>query len=123
LTPGMAQILAQHGQIVVLILNYALWSLLIGWGSSYFGVFLVAAGLLSLVTSTIYCLQQGRVISPALMSCWLSIAIILAWVALFWSHTLVHPFFMGRLLLIPVLSGIVAACVTAPAQDATPRLL
>jgi hypothetical protein len=34
---------------------------------------------------------------------------LLGWVLLFWNHTAVHGFFMARLLVIPILSGAVAA--------------
>ncbi len=96
LAPSFVQFLAMHGidaatyPIVVLIASYAVWSLLIGWGSSYFGVLLVTVGLLSLITSTVYLRRQRSkdAISPALISCWLSVAVVLAWVALFWNHTL-----------------------------------
>jgi hypothetical protein len=99
--------------IAYFVINYAYWSFLIGWGSSVFGILLVVVGLTLLVVSTLYISRnrEGDAGSPGLIGCWLAMGVVTAWVALFWNHTLVHPFFMARLLLVPVICGFVAACV------------
>ena len=125
IAPRMVRWLAEFGidvttnSVAYLIINYAFWSFLIGWGSSLFGMILVAAGLTFLVVSTFY---PGRhcdsdAVAAGLLGCWLGMAVILAWILLFWSHTIVHPFFMGRLLLIPLLCGCVAVCLTVQARS------
>jgi UDP-N-acetylmuramyl pentapeptide phosphotransferase/UDP-N-acetylglucosamine-1-phosphate transferase len=45
------------------------------------------------------------------MGCWLALGFLIAWIAVFWNHTLVHPFFMARMLVIPVMCGAVAIVV------------
>ena len=131
IAPGAVRSLAEIGinvatnPIAYLIINYAFWSFLIGWGSSLFGMILVSAGLLSLIVSTLYLGRHSEDNggAPGLTGCWLALGVIVAWVALFWSHTIVHPFFMGRLLLIPLLCGSVAACLVFQSRAARGALL
>jgi hypothetical protein len=118
--PELVRWLADHdvdvttNPIAYLILNYGYWSFLIGWGSSVFGVVLVLFGLASLIVSTVYLGRRGNggVGSPGLTGCWLGILVVLAWVAVFWNHTIIHAFFMGRLLLLPLMCGCEAGCLT-----------
>jgi hypothetical protein len=96
---------------VYLLYAYGYWSLLIGWGSPHFGVALVCGGVLLLALATGIALRRAhgvRGVPPALSGCWLAAGVAIAWVLLFWNHTLVHPFFMARLLVIPLLCGAVA---------------
>ena len=109
------------GQIAYLIRIYYSWSRLIGWGSSVFGAILVGSGLVALVYSTIRVAMLRRAagmrVPPQLLGCWLGVGFLIAWVATFWNHTLIHPFFMGRILVVPVMCGavaLVALCRTLP---------
>jgi len=83
--------------VLYLIAVYAYWSLLIGWGSPIFGMILVMAGVSSLVIGTMLFFKQRRDSSerfpPALSGCWLAFRIAIAWVVLFWQHSLTHAFF------------------------------
>jgi hypothetical protein len=100
------------GQIVYLVRIYQPWSRIIGWGSSTFGSILVVAGLVALAVATVRVAisrrRAGDRFPPQLMGCWLGLGFLIAWMALFWNHTLVHPFFMARFLVIPVMCGAVA---------------
>lgn len=126
IAPKVVRWLAQCGidvttnSVVYLVINYAFWSFLVGWGSSLFGMILVAVGLTSLIVSTFYLARHGKsdAVAAGLLGCWLGMAVILAWVLLFWSHTIVHAFFMARLLLVPLLCGCVAVCLTVQARSA-----
>jgi len=120
--PFLLQYLSNRGldyPILYLVASYGYWSLLIGWGSSVFGVVLVAVGLISLLAATLHFFRRKRSenlsIPPSLLGSWLGVGILLMWIALFWNHTMLHPFFMARLLLIPILCGAVA--VLGVAQD------
>jgi hypothetical protein len=113
--PFLLQDLSNRGldyPILYMVASYGYWSLLIGWGSSIFGVVLVAAGVISLLAATLHFFRRKRreklSIPPSLLGSWLGVGILLMWIALFWNHTMVHAFFMARLLLIPILCGAVA---------------
>jgi len=103
------------GQIVYLIRIYYPWSRIIGWGSQVFGSILVVSGLIALVYATVRVAALRRAagfrVPPQLLGCWLGIGFLVAWVAIFWNHTLIHPFFMARILVIPVMCGAVALVV------------
>jgi hypothetical protein len=115
--PGLIKLFVQDqdypfGQLIYLIQIYRYWSRLIGWGSSTLGSLLVVSSLVALVFATI---RTGRSSSradfhvpPQLVGCWLALGVLIAWVSAFWNHTLVHPFFMARMLVIPVMCGAVA---------------
>jgi hypothetical protein len=98
--------------ILYMVASYTYWSRLIGWGSSVFGVALVATGMILLLGATLYAFRRKRrqsvSIPPSLFGCWLGVGILLLWISLFWNHTMLHAFFMARLLLIPILCGAVA---------------
>jgi hypothetical protein len=100
------------GQIAYLIRIYYPWSRIIGWGSPVFGAILAVSGLIALgyATVRIAALRQaaGIHVPPQLLGCWLGVGFLIAWVATFWNHTLIHPFFMARMLVIPVMCGAVA---------------
>ena len=113
--PFLLRYLSDRGldyPILYMVKSYAYWSLLIGWGSSVFGVVLVAAGVIFLLAATLHFFHRKRrknlSILPSLLGCWLGVGILLMWIALFWNHTMLHAFFMARLLLIPILCGAVA---------------
>lgn len=104
------------GQIIYLIQIYRYWSRLIGWGSSTLGSLLVVSSLVALVFATIRTAKSASRpdahVPPQLIGCWLALGFLIAWIAVFWNHTLVHPFFMARMLVIPVMCGMVAIVVT-----------
>jgi hypothetical protein len=91
-----------------LLSAYRQWSKLIALGSSNIGTGLVLAALAVFAVAT----WRGRK-SPAsydrpiLTACWLGVAVLLVWSAAFLNHTAVHPYFMARLLVIPVIGAAV----------------
>ncbi|MBX9774548.1 MAG: hypothetical protein K2Y71_09050 [Xanthobacteraceae bacterium] len=113
------------GQIGYLISIYRHWSRIIGWGSSTFGTVLVASSLIAVVVATVrtgvFRRDRRAEFPPQLMGCWLALGFLIAWMALFWNHTLVHPFFMARFLVIPVMSGAVALAALYAASRLTRR--
>jgi hypothetical protein len=100
------------GQIGYLISIYRRWSRIIGWGSSTFGSILVVSSLVAVVVATVragvFRRDRWADFPPQLLGCWLALGFLVAWMALFWNHTLVHPFFMARFLVIPLMCGVVA---------------
>ena len=53
-----------------------------------------------------------------LLACWLGVAALLVWAMVFLNHTAVHPYFMARLLVIPVIGAtILVACRFARTQS------
>jgi hypothetical protein len=103
------------GQIVYFLHIYRSWSRLIGWGSATFGSLLVVSSLVALVFATIRTARSAPRsdvrVPPQLIGCWLALGFLIAWITMFWNHTLVHPFFMARMLVIPVMCGAVAIVV------------
>jgi hypothetical protein len=122
---SLLQYLSDRGldyPILYMVASYGYWSLLIGWGSPVFGIVLVATGVISLLAATLYFFRHNRMenrsIPPSLLGCWLGVGVLLMWITLFWNHTLVHAFFMARLLLIPILCGVVAVLGVARDRQA-----
>ena len=123
MSPKVIEYLAAHGidavrhPIYYMLATYAYWSLLIGWGSPIFGCALVICGLGALIASTVSFYRRRSAYPPALVSCWMGMAVIVGWVLLFQNHTVLHAFMMARLLLIPVLCGSVATLVRLQLHD------
>jgi hypothetical protein len=93
---------------------YHINSAVIAWSSRHLGTGLVIAGLgiVSVVT------WQNRNAEwpsnrPVQLACWLSLAALAAWVAVFLNHSILHPFFMVRLLVIPIIAGAVLTATEA----------
>jgi hypothetical protein len=86
-----------------LLSSYHRWSSLIALGSSNLGTALVLAAL------ALFAAESWRTrnasMSPILLSCWLGVAVLLVWAIAFLNHTAVHPYFMARLLVIPVIGA------------------
>ena len=86
-----------------LLASYRRWSSLIGWGSPNVGTALVLAAL------ALFAIESWRTrnitMPPVLLACWLGVAVLLVWAAVFLNHTAVHPYFMARLLVIPVIGA------------------
>ena len=89
------------------IAEYYRASALIGWGSSKFGALLVVTSLAVIAGATA---RRSRLPSCLLIGGWLSLAALASWIVVFLNHTILHAFFMGRFLVIPV---IVAATLMA----------
>ena len=51
------------------------------------------------------------------LACWLGIAVLLVWAAVFLNHTAVHPYFMARLLVIPVIGAVMLIMSRAMKAD------
>ena len=86
-----------------LLAAYRRWSSLIALGSPNLGTGLVLAALGVLAVESWR--TRHAPTSPILLACWLGIAVLLAWAAAFLNHTAVHPYFMARLLVIPVIGA------------------
>ena len=55
---------------------------------------------------------------PILIACWLGVAVLIVWTAAFLNHTAVHPYFMARLLVIPVIGAAILLAARWPALSA-----
>ena len=87
-----------------LLASYRRWSSLIALGSANLGTALVVASLVVIAFAT-WRARRRQVSDPVLIACWLGVAVLLVWAAAFLNHTAVHPYFMARLLVIPVIGA------------------
>jgi hypothetical protein len=101
-----------HYSVSYLAIAYYRASALIGWGSSRLGAALVIAAL-----AAIAFLAWRKTGSPSNLhvrrACWLSLLALTAWIAVFLNHTILHAFFMARLLVIPVIAAAVLLVTAA----------
>lgn len=91
-----------------LLASYRRWSGLIAFGSPNLGTALVLAALAVFAVAA----WRGRKSPtsydrPILVACWLGVAVLMLWSAAFLNHTAVHPYFMARLLVIPVIGAVI----------------
>ncbi|MEJ0073993.1 MAG: hypothetical protein WDO17_00860 [Alphaproteobacteria bacterium] len=84
-----------------LLASYRRWSSLIGLGSPNLGTAIVLASL-ALFAVESWRTRNRQTPSYILLACWLGVAMLLVWAGAFLNHTAVHPYFMARLLVIPV---------------------
>ena len=91
---------------------YRRWSALIALGSANIGTGLILAAL------GVFAVQAWRIRtapwSPEkviLAACWLGVAALIAWAAAFLNHTAVHPYYMARVLVVPVIGAAVLVTV------------
>ena len=89
-----------------LLSAYRRWSAVIALGSSNIGTGLVIAAL------GVFTVQTWRhglrsFDRPVLIAGWLGVAVLIVWCAAFFQHAVVHPYFMARLLVIPVIGALV----------------
>jgi hypothetical protein len=89
-----------------LLVSYRRWSSLIALGSANLGTALVVASLGVIALAT-WRARRRHVSDPVLIARWLGVAVLLVWAAAFLNHTAVHPYFMARLLVIPVIGAAV----------------
>jgi hypothetical protein len=99
-----------------LLSAYRHWSRLIAFGSSHLGTALVLAALGVIAAESWRSRNTGA--SVILLACWLGIAALLIWSAAFLNHTAVHPYFMARLLVIPVIGALVLVAGRALSRSA-----
>jgi hypothetical protein len=92
--------------LAYLFASYRRWSALIGFGSPNFGTALVIAAL-GFLTFAAWRARSSRTFDPVLVAAWLGVAVLVIWAAAFLNHTAVHPYFMARLLVIPVIGAAV----------------
>jgi hypothetical protein len=89
-----------------LLRAYRLWSKLIAFGSANTGTGLVLTSLAVFLVQTWRARKlpwcSERTISIA---GWLGVGVLILWSAAFLNHTAVHPYFMARLLVIPVIGA------------------
>ena len=91
-----------------LLAAYRIWSRLIALGSANIGTGLVLTALGVFATLTWrarklpWCAHRS-----VLIACWLGLVVLIAWSVAFLNHTAVHPYFMARLLIIPVIGATV----------------
>ncbi len=85
-----------------LLSSYRRWSSLIGFGSPNLGTVLVLGALAVLAVET---WRSRNTPATILLACWLGVAALLVWAVVFLNHTAVHPYFMARLLVIPVIGA------------------
>jgi hypothetical protein len=98
-----------------LLSSYRRWSSLIGLGSPNLGTVLVLGSLAVLAAES---WRTRRATSTIRLACWLGVAVLLVWATLFLNHTAVHPYFMARLLVIPVIGAtVLVACRFARTQS------
>jgi hypothetical protein len=89
-----------------LLSAYRIWSRLIALGSSNIGTGLVLGALSIFIVQTWRTLRLSKFVDrPILIACWLGVAVLLLWCAAFLNHSAVHPYFMARLLAIPVIGA------------------
>jgi hypothetical protein len=86
-----------------LLSSYRRWSSLIAFGSANLGTVLVLAALALFAAESWR--TRSAAMSPVLLACWLGIAVLFVWAMVFLNHTAVHPYFMARLLVIPVIGA------------------
>ena len=96
-----------------LLAGYRRWSGLIALGSPNIGTGLVVAAL------GVFVIQTWRTglrsfDRPILVAGWLGVAVLIAWCAAFFQHAVVHPYFMARLLVLPVIGAAVLIAVHRP---------
>jgi hypothetical protein len=87
--------------------SYRRWSGLIAFGSPNIGTGLVIAAFGVFAVETWRARASRASFHPILVACWLGVAVLLVWSAAFLNHTAVHPYFMARLLVIPVIGAAV----------------
>ncbi|MGB9364864.1 MAG: hypothetical protein WCE79_02505 [Xanthobacteraceae bacterium] len=85
-----------------LLSSYRRWSSLIGFGSPNLGTVLVLGALAVIVVET---WRTRSAPTTILLACWLGVAALIVWAVVFLNHTAVHPYFMARLLVIPVIGA------------------
>lgn len=95
-----------------LLASYRRWSGLIALGSPNIGTGLILAALGLFVVQT---WRSRRSLwffdRPILIACWLGVGVLIVWCAAFFQHAVVHPYFMARLLVIPVIGAAVLLTV------------
>lgn len=102
------------GNILLGLCEYAFWSKLIGLGSSVLGIAIAGGSLLVLLGNA--CLQKARcAVNHYMVAALLAVLAVGGWFILFWNHTLVHPFFMARLLVVLPLAA--SLCLAKPVRD------
>jgi hypothetical protein len=108
---GDAMIPPAMGSLKYMIEAYAFWSRLVAGGSSNLGKLLVIAALCTVIAVT---WQNRKTLwsfhRPLIPASLLGLLVFVAWFAVFFNHAIMHPFFMARLLVIPIL---VAATLAA----------
>lgn len=99
-----------HYSVSYLAIAYYRASALIGWGSSRFGAALVIASLAA-IAITAWRRAGSRSDPFVRWACWLSLFALAAWIAVFLNHSILHAFFMARLLVVPIIAAAVLIAV------------
>lgn len=93
-----------------LVALYYRGSWLVGIGSSRIGAVLVAG---SLALIALAALRKQPALAQLRIASWLSLLAPAAWVVVFLNHTILHAFFMARLLIIPIVVATVLVAAEA----------
>jgi hypothetical protein len=99
--------------------SYRRWSALLAFGSPNIGTGLVVAALGVFAVETWRARASRAPFHPLLIACWLGVAVLILWSAAFLNHTAVHPYFMARLLVIPVTGAAVLLATARWSESAT----
>lgn len=95
-----------------LLASYRRWSGLIALGSPNIGTGLVLAALGVFVAQTWRTRKSLWSFNrPVLVAGWLGVGVLIVWCTAFFQHAVVHPYFMARLLVIPVIGAAVLLTV------------
>jgi hypothetical protein len=102
--------------LVSLITLYGWYSRIIAWGSSRLGNALVVVALVTVLTVGWRRRTTLWRFDPPMMAALLSVASLIVWITVFFNHTIAHPFYQARLLVIPILAASVLAVTEALAR-------
>jgi hypothetical protein len=95
---------------IYLITTYYRASWLVGLGSSRIGAILVAG---SFAVIAVAAWKRRPALTQLRRASWLSLLVLAAWVVVFLNHTILHAFFMARLLIIPIVAATVLVATEA----------
>ena len=110
--------------LVHILSTYRRWSALLALGSANIGTGLILGSLGVFAVHT-WRMRKASWSSESavLVACWLSVAALLLWACVFLNHTAVHPYYMARVLVVPVLAAavLIVTRLLRPAADLQPR--
>lgn len=86
--------------------SYAYQSRNIAWGAPALGTALITVALATIVLFSWRNRRTLRTFAhPVLAATWLSLGALIAWAAVFFQHTMTHPFSQVRMLVVPIIAA------------------